>query len=189
MNYRFTNDWFEKSELKTIIHNYLSPDKVNVMLEIGAYEGQASVFLVNNFCNMDGSELVIVDPFDYNDKTTPVNFETLYNFIYNIDLCERGSKVKLIRDFSIHYYKTWAGYEPEFKKMYDFIYIDGSHLLHDVTIDFIFCNLMIKKGGIMWIDDFESSHEFKNQIMKLLVLYSNQYEIIHMGYQLGLRKI
>ena len=42
--YKFTNEWFNTSELRRNIHKYVDKDQVNTILEIGCYEGQASFF-------------------------------------------------------------------------------------------------------------------------------------------------
>ena len=63
-----------------------------------------------------------------------------------------------------------------FYKKYNLIYIDGSHLLDDITIEM---------NGIIWMGD---DIIIKNHIDKLYEENKNCLKIIHMGYQISFQK-
>jgi len=63
-----------------------------------------------------------------------------------------------------------------FYKKYNLIYIDGSHLLDDITIEM---------NGIIWMGD---DIIIKNHIDKLYEENKNCLKIIHMGYQIAFQK-
>jgi predicted O-methyltransferase YrrM len=80
-------------------------------------------------------------------------------------------------------------------KMFDFIYIDGSHLLLDCYSDLILSWKLLEKGGILAIDDylynkdqavinspFEAVNHFLNKFQK-------EIKILHKGYRVFLQKI
>ena len=46
-------------------------------------------------------------------------------------------------------------------KRFDLIYIDGSHLMEDVFIDFFYSYQLLNKGGIMLFDDCADKHVLK----------------------------
>ena len=61
---QFSNEWFNKSEIKSNIHKFLDKTKINKILEIGSYEGAFSCFISDNYLDSVGSILICVDPFD-----------------------------------------------------------------------------------------------------------------------------
>ena len=80
-------------------------------------------------------------------------------------------------------------------KMFDFIYVDGSHLLLDCYSDLILSWKLLEKGGILAIDDylynkdqsvinspFEAVNHFLNKFQK-------EIKILHTGYRVFLQKI
>jgi predicted O-methyltransferase YrrM len=80
-------------------------------------------------------------------------------------------------------------------KMFDFIYVDGSHLLLDCYSDLILSWKLLEKGGILAIDDylynkdqavinspFEAVNNFLNKFQK-------EIKILHKGYRVFLQKI
>ena len=82
------------------------------------------------------------------------------------------------------------------KREFDFIYVDGSHLLLDCYSDMILSWRLLAKGGMLAIDDYlykaddlqqvDSPFEGVNQFLK-----KHQYDskIIHKGYRVFLQKI
>jgi hypothetical protein len=48
----------------------------------------------------------------------------------------------------------------------------------------------LDKNGIMWMDDYKGGGgiKIKNTMNKFLKKYEGQYELIHIGYQLAIRK-
>ena len=50
---------------------------------------------------------------------------------------------------------------------------------------------VLEKNGIMWMDDYMggNGNQIKNTMDVFLEKYTNQYELIHKGYQLAIRKL
>jgi predicted O-methyltransferase YrrM len=174
----FTNDWFAGSELKRLLLNYTFPKRPNRILEIGSYEGASACFFSDILLDNEKSELTCVDPFDTGDKTSPVTNETKTLFMSNIAKSKNYGKIKVDEMFSSDFY-------AQNTKTYNFIYIDGSHLIEDITIDFNNCLKIIEDGGIIWMDDYNSSEAIRQHIDNLYMQNKDKLQIIHRGYQIA----
>ena len=80
---------------------------------------------------------------------------------------------------------------------FDFIYVDGSHLLLDTYIDCVLAWSLLNKGGVMVIDDylFESNNEQMSIMEKpkpavdhFLTRNQGKYTVLHMGYRVFIEK-
>ena len=79
-------------------------------------------------------------------------------------------------------------------KTFDFIYVDGSHLLLDCYSDLILSWDILISGGIMVIDDYlykqesilESPFEAVNHFLKV---YQGKYKLLNKSYRVFLEKI
>jgi hypothetical protein len=87
-----------------------------------------------------------------------------------------------------------AHLKPEYVPMYDFIYIDGSHIAKDVLTDACMAWPLLKPKGMMVFDDYmwgnprDILHRPKPAIDAFCNLFAEEAEIIHVGYQLVVRK-
>ena len=77
---------------------------------------------------------------------------------------------------------------------FDFIYIDGSHNGEDILSDAIEAFKILKKGGLIFFDDF-LQYELNRKIQsyvgieKFLELYSNDLQIVFFQNNLVVKKI
>ena len=179
----FTNTWFKYSELSRDIYTHLyNLNEKRHILEIGSHEGASAYFFSNILLHHPESSLTCVDPYDIEDKTTPVTVNTKSLFLSNISYSSNHSKVSLLELYSNDFYKINT-------QMFDFIYIDGSHKVEDVINDFINCFNILTINGVLWFDDYGSG-DIKQHIDLLYnSSYSEKLIIIHQGYQIGFRKI
>ena len=184
MSYTFTNNWFNNSEIKSLILKYIDVTNSNKILEIGSYEGASACFFSDILLNNNGSELTCVDPFDNSDPTSPVTDNVKVLFYSNISQSKNYNKITVKELYSNDFYN-------ENNKTYNFIYIDGSHRLDDITVDFTNCLKIIETNGIIWMDDYRGDDgvSIKNHIDALYEQNKHLIEIIHTGYQIAFRKI
>ena len=80
-------------------------------------------------------------------------------------------------------------------KMFDFIYIDGSHLAFDCYLDLILSWKLLSKGGILAIDDYtynthkpmtDSPFEGVNHFLKK---HQHELRVLHKGYRVFVEKL
>lgn len=185
--YKYSQNWFLHSEIKTNLINFLDTSKENKILEIGCFEGLSSVFFADNFIDNENSSLTCVDPFlsiDNNDHKEYLQNNEELNFDFNISICKNLDKIyiyKIISDiFFTHNTKT-----------YNFIYIDGCHEPDYIQRDMENAFNVLELNGIMWMDDYGGGDgiQIKNTMNAFLQKYKEQCEIIHSGYQLAIKKI
>lgn len=191
MNYKFTKNWFNQSEIKHLLLNFLNPYQQNNILEIGCFEGMSSVFFADNFLIHNNSSLICVDPFlniENNDhKEYMTNSNTEDYFDYNISICKNKDKIKIYKITSDDFFLNNSSSSLKF----NFIYIDGCHLPDFISKDMENSFNVLNKDGIMWMDDYGGGDgiQIRNSMNNFLKKYIGQYEIIHCGYQLAIKKI
>ncbi len=81
------------------------------------------------------------------------------------------------------------------KNLYDFIYIDGSHIAKDVMTDACMAWPLLNPKGLMVFDDYlwtpnarDILHRPKAAIDAFTNLFAEEVDIVHVGYQLIVRK-
>jgi hypothetical protein len=123
-------------------------------LEIGCFEGRATIWLLNTILTHATSSIVCLDTFDfsgqgyYDSNTTNDGLTIEGRFRHNIEQTSSSSKVKTVigpsqvtlRDLPLSHF--------------DFVYIDGSHIGRHVLEDAVLSWGLLKNGGIMTFDDY-----------------------------------
>lgn len=184
--YRYNYNWFLNSEIFKHITDYLDNEKENNILEIGCFEGLSSVYFADNLLNHEASSMICVDPFlsiHGNDHENLLKNNVEENFDFNINTCNNSNKINIQKVTSDEFFKNNDKY-------FNFIYIDGCHdpnfIIRDMKNSFKF----LKKNGIMWMDDYLGGDGIKIKTMMNTFLkeYKGQYHLIHMGYQLAIKK-
>jgi predicted O-methyltransferase YrrM len=177
-------DWFG-------ILNKLKNKKFDY-LEIGSFEGNSALFILEYFKN---SNLVCVDQWKqlYESDGTKEGYEK-----FSIDLIEKNFDNNL-KDYVGRFTKNKISSDLFFNendKQFDIIFVDGSHYADDVANDCINSWLVLKKNGILILDDFfwKGYDDLKDNpayaINKFLKKIKNDYKIISLTkFQLHLKKI
>lgn len=155
--YEFTGFWFQQSAQKN--WDQLIPKiQCKKILEIGAYEGAASCYLIEAL-GKAGGEIHCIDPWeggpDFDEKD--LDIEVIERrFDKNVALAlEKADK-------DIHFVKHKERSDLALSKLmaeghqssFDFVYVDGSHLATDVLLDAILGFKLLKVGGYMVLDDY-----------------------------------
>lgn len=187
--YFFTQNWFESN--KTIWNEKLSEfeNKPVSFLEIGSHEGVSTTFILDKYINDQQSVLNCIDPFLCDDNTSPVNDKTYEIFKDNVSKSKNYDKLTIYKDKS-------QNVLPKLlleQKLYDVIYIDGSHVPKDILFDAIISSNLLAENGYIIFDDYGScSNDYK--IQKTIDSFINALEpntwcVTEKSYQLFLRKI
>ena len=192
MNYKHTETWFINSEIQTILqlifkYSLFFDKKEYNILEIGCFEGLSSVFFADNLLEHKNSTLTCVDPFlniNNNDHSQYLQNNQELNFDYNTSICKNSEKITIMKITSDMFFETNT-------KTFNFIYIDGCHEPEFIKRDMENAFKCLEINGIMWMDDYNnmSNTEIKNTMNGFLEKYKNQYEILHINYQLAIKKI
>jgi hypothetical protein len=148
MMYDFTSHWFldSRSYWETMFKEF----EPKSALELGSYEGQASVFMIEHGIEkLDCVDLWSDSAFDDASLTTdPCITQT--RFQKNIMVAQEDQDVIVdwFRMSTTEFLKD-AVYE------YDLIYIDASHRAKDVLSDAVLSFDILKPGGLMVFDDYD----------------------------------
>ena len=185
-NYKITQKWFLGSEIKNSLYTFLDKSKENKILEIGCFEGLSSAFFADNFLDNPKSSLTCVDPFlniHNNDHSQFLQNNEEMNFDFNISICENSDRITKHKITSDKFFENN-------NQTYNFIYIDGCHEPDFIKRDMENSFTILDNNGIMWMDDYRGGDgiQIKNTMDKFLENYNGKYELIHIGYQLALRK-
>lgn len=200
-DYQFTQDWFHWAPQvwKQLIpllpegETFGAADHgVRSFLEIGSFEGRSMAWIAENMMRA-GDELVCIDTWEGGEEHGAENMSDVEKrFDYNRSLALTGRDISIIKykGTSIH----WMAHAIKEAEAFDFIYIDGSHVAKDVMTDACMAWPLLKKGGILVFDDYmwgepvAITHKPKLAIDCFTTLFGEELDIIHLGYQLIVRK-
>lgn len=197
--YHFSTDWFSAhipNWEKTLTP--LKDQKINV-LEIGAFEGASTTWILDNLLQNPESKIITIDSFEggieHQDTSSDWNkpLSTLEEtFLSNIEKTGRMKQLELIKSYS---YPALIRLNAEKKHEFDFIYVDASHMARDVLGDAVLAWPMLKEGGIMIFDDYNWNYyqeDYANPklaIDSFLACFNMDIEIISKDYQLVIKKV
>lgn len=181
MSYVFTHDYFGTSEIKVSLDENANKSAKWKILEIGSFEGSSAVYFSDNMLDHSEAELTCVDPFESNDPTTPFSMEgndTMHLFINNISKSKNFQKIMFHRMYSYEFYNKNT-------KKFNFIYVDGSHLIDDIKIDFNESLKILELGGFLAFDDYLwGDGSIKKCIDDLYEENKDKLKILGHGYQI-----
>lgn len=188
-DYRFENFVITKEEIhnysvgwnKEFIINTAELPKMDMVLEVGAFEGITTRYICENLLN-EGGRVNVVDPLtdEYieGDTEHPYFRNQYQRFLGNT----RGLNINLYRSKS----------EVELPRLnalrHDLCYIDGNHNEENVYFDGCWCFAITKVGGYILFDDFDWRETTKAGIDKFLNEFAEALEVITKGYQVLIQK-
>lgn len=190
---KFQYDWFSHNIPRWERYlGHLKGGRNVRALEIGCFEGRATVWLLQNVLTHKTAEITVIDTFEGSVENID-HHDDISNLLgkFRNNISQWRSQVTILKGFSsIHLRK----FPP--KAVFDFIYIDGSHMAKDVLEDAVLSWRLLKAGGIMTFDDYRDWNFYKDEILcpklaidSFLRIYQNQYEIVDVDYQIAIRKL
>jgi len=183
----FANDGLQNFE--DLILQY--KDKPVRLLQIGAYTGDASVWLLHNVLTHEESVLVDVDTWEGSNE--PSHHEMQWNAVetqYDHKTQHGRSNRKILK-----FKGTSDWFFKNNLEQYDFIYVDGDHTAYGVLKDAVAAFECLKVDGIIGFDDYQWSAglgpltEPRLAIDAFSIIYSDRIETLVDGYQRWYRKI
>ena len=184
----FTN-WFDGQRYNfedQLTHLTGKPDLR--FLQIGAYTGDASVWLCENILTDPTSVLIDVDTWAGSDESehSQIDFDrVLAYYEARIAKYQKVIRLKMTSD------KYFTG---EIADKFDFIYIDGNHTAAQVERDAYSAWKLLKSGGILAFDDYLWGRDLASELTpkpaidRFLLTHTNEYELLVDSYQVWLRK-
>ena len=183
-------NWFSNniSLFKNILSHYSNLSNLK-FLQIGAYTGDASVWLLENVLIDSSSILIDVDTWAGSEENIHKKFD--WQDIESVyDNRMSGYKNVIKKKTTSHEYLSSCS------EAFDFIYIDGDHTSDGVYSDAVLSYPLLKVGGIMAFDDYLWHHDTNNPelepkkgIDKFLESVKNDIRVIHNAYQVWIQKL
>jgi predicted O-methyltransferase YrrM len=182
----FTEDWFSHNVPNFETCMSAIPEK-KLFLEIGAFEGRATCWLLENGLADKGS-IVCVDPFSGSLEHGGIDMQAVEaRFWSNTAQSRKDTQVvSLMKKISYEALAEMVGY----KYAFDFIYVDGVHSAEGALTDACMAWGLLKQGGVMLFDDYLYPHEpTKVGVDSFLLAFEGHYDIIVSNYQLAVKKL
>ena len=160
-------------------------------LQLGAYTGDASVWMAENILTGKASRLIDVDTWEGSKELAheEMDFEDVFATYCN--KVERFDNIghfrKTTQEFLLH----------QRNRLYDFdfIYIDADHTTVGVILDAELSWPLLKSGGIIAFDDYTWGHHTRDPRLEpkvgidlFLHRHTGEYEILAINDQVWLRK-
>ena len=151
-------NWFAKSAIDNFA-TYLIQDTglPNLKyLQLGAFTGDASVWLMDNILTNDTSYLTDVDTWEGSDEDDhkSMDFDDVYNtYLNRLSDYEKYSRCYNYRTTTTNFLLSRLAEQRDHLIEYDFIYIDADHTTVGVLLDAELSWPLLKSGGIMAFDD------------------------------------
>jgi len=185
-------NWFA-SDGQANFHAHLSDLSSSPVraLQIGAYTGDASLWMYLNLLKNPDSVLIDVDTWEGSDE--PVHHgmnwgsvETVYDA--KTQKAREERKIVKFKGTSDWFFKNN-------QQFFDFIYVDGDHTAPSVLKDGFHAFDCLKVGGILAFDDYQwsaglgVSKEPRAAIDAFYQIYIDRIEVLVNGYQFWVRKM
>jgi predicted O-methyltransferase YrrM len=194
---KFSVNWFEATAMPiwNKLLPSLDPEKI---LEVGSYEGMATVYLLNNLSNDKEREIYCIDSWAGGEEHVSQNIDMAQVedfFNNNVTEALEGAPHCRLHKHKGHSDVMMVKLLDEGKFNYfDFIYIDGSHQAPDVLIDALLGFKLLKIGGVMGFDDYLWG-DFKDILLRpkpaidsFVNIFLQKIEFVHVGYQFYIKK-
>jgi hypothetical protein len=218
-DYKFTQDWFSHNipvweQLKSLL-----PERKS-FLEIGSFEGRSAVWIIENMMN-PGDWIDCVDTWEgseehKNGELSGAEDRFDHNIIAALNC---NSALHRSREGSwghtrfasdgpdrtnnrVYKYKSTAteflgrklAHWIDGKNLYNFIYIDGSHIAKDVLTDACMAWPLLRPGGLLVFDDYlwgesrDILHRPRFAVDVFTNIFAESLDIVHIGHQFVVRK-
>jgi predicted O-methyltransferase YrrM len=195
--YQFTQDWFHWAPEVWEQLIPLLPER-KAFLEIGSFEGRSAVWIAENMAD-EGSHIDCIDTWQGGEEHSEEDMAAVEaRFDENarqVNGYYRASRlVSKFKGTSTQWLARFLDSPGCTDHEYNFIYIDGSHIAKDVLTDACMAWPLLKKGGIMVLDDYmwgeprDILHRPKLAIDSFINIFAEEINIVHVGYQMVIQK-
>lgn len=182
----FTHDWFtpHSQYLWDATKELVGKPELQ-FLEIGCFEGRATVWFLDHFPT---SRITCVDTFGGSREHEEAGIDfCAARDRFNLNIAPYPGRVEL-------YICTSFEYLASCKRMFDLIYVDGSHMAADVLADAVLSHPLLKTGGFLAFDDYGWGLDLPDYqrpapaIDAFIQCQGPNYQVVHKGYRVVLKK-
>ena len=200
MQYQFSSDWFSP-------HTPLWKEKLAIFsgmpdiqgLEIGSFEGRSAIWLLENILTHPTSHLTCVDKFEMDSEFREICEKMKLSIPHDLNIEECFDANILASGASQRITKRRGASNEVLRNLalnsFDFIYIDGSHTTRNVLRDAVLSWDLLKLNGILIFDDYRWNPFEEDVLMgpkkaidAFMECFDGEYVLMHMDYQVMLRK-
>lgn len=166
--FQFSRNWFRNRNLQTF-RECIAPEwagKPVVYLELGVFEGQSIVWMLQKILTHPDSRAVGVDPWLQTTKLDEETMEAVMNRAeHNVE--PWSDRCRLIRANSAEVLRKMCsrgGFGGIKKGTVDVCLVDGNHNALAVLDDLRHVHRLMRPGGWMLLDDVINVHEKKDHV-------------------------
>lgn len=160
------------------------------LLQLGAFTGDASVWLTQHVLTGGNCWLIDVDTWEGSEEEQheSMDFEEVFT-IYKNKTAPYGDKIKAFRSTT-----TWHLTSVRRDPSYDFIYVDADHTTVGVILDAELSWPQLKSGGIMAFDDYNWGNALplhlrpRPGIDLFLLRHEGEFELLEKNEQVWIKK-
>lgn len=186
-------NWFASTDaitnFKDILEGYAGQPDLQ-FLQLGAFTGDASVWLMENILTNKSSHLTDVDTWEGSDETQhhTMDFSDVEK-VYDKRVKKYKNRITKVKSTTFKHLKG-APYD-----FYDFIYIDADHTAIGTLLDAEMSHVCLKPGGILAFDDYLWSDgkgdAFRPMpgINSFLDRHQNSYHLLVQNWQVWVKKV
>jgi len=154
-SYELSCDWLSPNiPIWQQITDQLKPRKV---LEVGAYEGGSTCWLIETCSAHHAIEVHAVDTWEGGDEHQALDMGVIRKrFVRNVQLAQTraANPVKLVEHVMQSDDALLKLVNEQGAGSFDLVYIDGSHRSPDVIVDAILGFKLLRSRGVMIFDDY-----------------------------------
>lgn len=189
-----TQDWFSHAipTWQQYVVPYLKERFTYLsVLELGCFEGRASIWMMENLLNTVASRLTVVDTFEGSDDQAALGLKNFKN-IFQENIKPWKDRVRI---YDGHTHRLFPLIAPN-ESAFQFIYVDASHNAWDVFTDATMYSLLLDIDGLLCFDDYEWPGISQDPLTKpkcgideFIYRNKDRFEIVYKGYQVILKKL
>ncbi len=184
----FSADWSGSRDYWPDLLAHLVGQPDLTFLEVGCFEGRATLWLLEHVLTHPSSRIVVVDTFKGNPEFALIGIDGNSYGRFRRNTADYETRIGIFSGPSGWMLRGLVGAE------FDFVYIDGSHMAADVLSDAVLAWPLLKPGGILAFDDYEwpgdgvPLHTPRPGIDAFMSVHEERLEVLQVGYQVAVQK-
>lgn len=183
-------DWFTDGYAQAAFEHHLLPlagrPKFRA-LQIGAYCGDATIWLLDRLLTGEDAVLTDVDTWEGSKEHEGMDFDAVLDYYLSRPRIAYGGGLRWTRCTSDEFFARSQPWEP-----FDFIYVDGSHEADQVLRDAVHAEQVLRPGGLLAFDDYQWGPHLPDRpqvaIDAFLRVYESKFDVLEVGLQVWVRK-